>query len=250
MKNLGWKTTDKARAKARAKSSNDARAIGSKNDHTAFLTADKWLEHLEEEIEPTCLIAEKEDLNLVLENSSDDFETLESLKCVRAAVKSTDDVAMPESGHYYDALYSKIMAAIDDDVAMNGEPVRDVPRARRPLVFSTSRLPQALLGAFGMTMMVAILSFVGMTKRAPSQQDGLVAAATSHENVAEKVAEKIIEENFERKIAMVDSHSGATFAREMGSYESEEDFLTETAAARLKQVSVQQADTLLRSLTR
>ena len=238
MKNQGRNPSEAKRAK----SSNSARAKSSE----AFVTPDKWLEHLEEEIEPTCLASEKSDLDLVLKNSSEDLALRESLQRVRAAVKASDDVALPESGHDYDALHSKIMAAIDDDVAMNGEPVREKPRARRPFVLSTRRLPQALFGAFGMTMMIAILAFVGMSNRAPSQQGQQIAAVTSRQETRENV----IEENFERKIAMVDSHSGAAFARDMGSFESEEDFLTETAAARLKQVSAQQADSMLRSLTR
>ncbi len=242
MKDQGRRST----TKARAESSNKARAESSTQELNSFVAADRWLEHMEEEIEPSCLIAEKDDLNLVLKNSTDDFEILESLKRVRAVVKSSDDVALPESGHYYDTLHSKIMSAIEDDIAMNGEPVREKPRTRPPFHFSSQllslRVPKAVFGALGMTLMMFVLAFVGLANRAPSQEGQQIASNSQRE--------AIVEENFERKIAMVDSHSSATFAREMGSFESEEDFLTETAAARLKQVSAQQADTLLRTLTR
>ena len=243
MKDHGIKLKPKAAAraessdKARAESSNKARA-----ESSTFLDADKWLEHLEEEIEPTCLSGEKADLDLVLKNSAEDLELRQSLQRLRAAVKSTDDVALPESGDYYDTLHSKIMSAIDDDIAMNGEPVREASRTRRPVIFA-KRFPQALFGAFGMTMMIAVLAFVGLHNRSMFVNGQQIAADASSREAS-------IEQNFERKIAMVDSRSGARFAREMGSFESEEDFLTETAAARLKQVSAQQADSMLRDLTR
>jgi hypothetical protein len=234
----------------RAKSSNKAPATNSsfaeraKGSTEAFVSAEKWLEHLEEEIEPTCQATEKEELNLVLKNSPEDFETLEVLKRVRAAVKASDDVALPESGHYYDELHSKIMNALETDIAMNGEPERAAPKSRIPFFFSlqfASRKAPAFVGALGMTMMIAVLTFVGVRQRS-TPIAAYVAAEAQHEAQ--------IEENFERKIAMVDPQSGASFARDMGSFESEEDFLTETAASRLKQISAKQADAIIRSLKR
>lgn len=210
-------------------------AAPARNEAGAFVPAEQWVEHLEEEIEPKCSASEKEDLDLVLKNSPEDFAIRDSLKRVRAAVKSLDDVALPESGHYYDDLHSKIMAAIDDEIAMNGEPVRKAAKPRAPL-FKRGLFTQPVFGAAGMTMMLAILAFVGLHKRTSTP-------ATTHESAA-------IEENFERKIAMVDSHAGAQFARDMGSFESEEDFLTESAARRLKHLSSAQAEALMRSLSR
>ncbi len=198
----------------------------------SFVPAEKWLEHLEEEIEPQCLTDEKSDLEMVLKNSPEDLGVLESLKRVRAAVKSLDDVALPESGHYYDNLHAKIMAAIDDDIAMNGEPERKPQRA--PL-FKRGLFKQQAFGLAGMTMMIAILAFVGLNK--PSVTTTIAPQAS-------------IEENFERKIASIDSRAGARFAHDMGSFESEEDFLTESAAQRLKQLSSAQADAMFRSLGR
>jgi hypothetical protein len=206
----------------------------------AFVPAEKWLEHLEEEIEPRCLIAEKDDLELVLKNSPEDLAVRESLKRVRAAVKSLDEVALPESGHYYDNLHLKIMAAIDDDVAMNGEPIRQPAKARAPL-FTRRLFTQPIFGLAGMTMMVAILAFVGLNRATSRAASSAVTTAA---------AEASIDENFERKIASLDSHVGAAFAHEMGSFESEEDFLTESAAQRLKQLSSAQADALIHTLSR
>jgi hypothetical protein len=223
----------------------DAREKGSE----AFLSAEKWLEHLEEEIEPTCSAREKEDLDLLLKNSECDLAVRESLRRVRAAVKSLDDVALPESGHYYDTLHSKIMAAIEDDVAMNGGPVQ--APAKRAAFFSRGvRLPQAVFGALGMTMMIAILALVGLRHSPDAGSRPSVIASEETQAIAADVASAATEENFERKIAMVDPQTSAKFARDMASFESEEDFLTETAAARLKHLSASQADALIRSLKR
>lgn len=192
-----------------------------------------WLEHLEEEMEAQCRAEEAADKDLLLKNSPADLETYEALKRVRATVKSTDDVAMPESGHYYDQLHAKIMAAIDAEI----ESAPSRPKQRRAL-----RLPFAWPTAFraaGLTMMIALISWLGL------HQKGSLSTAGSMEST---IAVQSAGESFERNVASTESHSGAEFAHDMGSFEGDEDFVTEAAEARLAQVSQHDADAMLKSL--
>lgn len=203
----------------------------------AFVSADAWIEHLEEEMEPACSADSKQDLDLVLKNSAEDAALFASLTKTRAAVASLkDDVALPESGEYYDRLHAQIMAAIEEDASLNG-----TARPQRPASKRRKILLSSMFSAFGLTMIVVILAALGLN-HSRSSSAPLAQADASRESA--------VEENFERKIAMIDSRSGAAFARDMGSFESEEDFLTETAAARLKQLSAKQAEALLRRLRR
>ncbi len=191
-----------------------------------------WLEHMETEMEPVCRASEVEDFELLLKNSPKDFETLESLKRVRVLVKKSDDVALPESGHYYDQLHSKIMAAIEADAAL--EPLRP---AKRSMGAGLLAWP-TLFRASGVTMMVALVAWVGLNQKSTfSKSDDHVAA----HNAA-------VGENFGRSVASVDAHAGATFARDMGSFETEEDFVTEAAEERLQQISQHDAEAMIRSL--
>lgn len=205
-------------------------------DRTSLVAAESWVEHLEDEMEPLTF---DEDLELLLQNSEEDRALFESLKRTRILVKKSDDVALPESGLYYDNLHAKIMAAIEHDEVTNGARTsRVVKRAQKPFAW-----PQ-IFGAVGMTMMLAIVAMMSFKSSnlisAPNKQ---VAAVS-----AEQAAETASNEHFERRLAMVDPRMGAIVAREMGGFESEEDFLTETAAARLKQISAGEARDMLYDL--
>jgi hypothetical protein len=70
---------------------------------------DWWVEHLEQEDVPLL----HEDLEILLQNSRADRRILESLKRTRVVLKKSDDVALPESGAFYDDLHARIMANIE-----------------------------------------------------------------------------------------------------------------------------------------
>jgi hypothetical protein len=192
-----------------------------------LMHVDGLIEHLEDEMEPVTF---DEDLELLLKNSEEDRALFESLKKTREVVKRSDDVALPESGQYYDTLHAKIMAAIEDE-EIAGRGIQTAKRARRPFAW-----PQ-VFGAVGMTMMLAIVA--------------LMSLKTSHtvSPAANEVAAVSTQETFERRLAMVDPRAGAQIAHELGSFESEEDFLTETAAARLKQISAGEARAMMEDLS-
>lgn len=200
-----------------------------------------WIEHMEDEMEPLCRVDEIREMQKLLKNSIEDRASLESLKRVRALVKKLDDVLLPESGHYYDKLHdnimAKIMAAIDDDVQAS------MPQKRSRFAWSLALKSKAAFASAGAVMMAIIAVVVGLQQQ--SKTGGVVAdtgaVVASHSQQ--------VEEHFERKLAAVESHElQAAFARDMGGYESEEDFLTEAAASRLKQITKRQADAIIRSL--
>ncbi len=211
----------------------------------SLLGADKWLEHMEQEMEPMCQSTEAEDLERLLKNSPDDRFAYESLTRLRNQIRKSDDVLLPESGFYYDNLHSKIMASIDAEIASQRLSGRSHQRVRSKFVLPQFlRTSQAAFGAAGMMMMVAIGLFIGV------HQTPVTSPAAQSASAADLAAnhDQQVEEHFERKLAAVDTASSASFARDMGAYESEEDFLTEAAASRLKQVTKRQADAMIRSL--
>ncbi len=199
-----------------------------------LFAAEGWVEHLEDEMEPMTF---DQDLDLLLKNSEEDRALFESLKKTREAVKRADDVALPESGHYYDNLHSKIMAAIEQE-EIDG---RGIERHARKVVAKSRRsfAWTQVMGAVGMTMMLALVALMSLKSGNVGTTNSQVASNTS------AAQQEPSDQNFERRLAMVDPRVGAQVAHEMGGYESEEDFLTETAAARLKQISAGEARALL-----
>lgn len=200
-----------------------------------LLAAESWVEHLEDEMEPMSF---DQDLDLLLKNSREDRALFESLKKTREVVKRADDVALPESGHYYDALHAKIMSAIEQE-EIEGRGIErkarvSVTKIRRSFAWTQ------VMGAAGMTMMLAIIALMSLKSAPVGTAAGETVAAISQETKAQ--------ETFERRLAMVDPRMSAQIAHELGGFESEEDFLTETAAARLKQVSAGEASAILYSL--
>ena len=204
------------------------------NERLGLVEEATWLEHMESEMEDMCRASEVQDLELLLKNSPDDLETFESLKRVRAAVKRlSDDVAMPESGHYYDRLHAKIMAGIDTEIASDSmRPSQRVPLRKRALAWPS------IFRTAGLTMMIAIISWLGVhSSTLTTSKSNQVASQTTNAG-----------DTFGRSVASVDAHEGAAVARDLGSFESEEDFVTEAAEARLRQVSRADADAMMRSL--
>ena len=193
-----------------------------------------WLEHMESEMENMCRASEIAELELVLKNSPDDLETFETLKRVRAAVKSlSDDVALPESGLYYDQLHAKIMVGIDAEIASEASrPSQRAPLRNRSLAWPS------IFRAAGLTMMIAVISWLGL--HPSSVKSSKTDQVATHSTAAGEI--------FGRSVASIDAHEGATVARDLGSFESEEDFVTEAAEARLRQVSRTEADAMIRSL--
>lgn len=83
-----------------------------------------------------------EDLNAelyvdTLEGEIDEIE-LEKLRLLRQGLKKSDDVAVPESGAYYDALEARIMASLD--AAIESGEVKD-----RTVEVAPQQVPQGLV---------------------------------------------------------------------------------------------------------
>ena len=203
---------------------------------TKVADAATWLEHMEQETEIHALAEEAADRDLLLQNSPADLATYESLKRVRAAVKSlNDDVALPESGLFYDQLHAKIMAAIDEEDAASAQ------MSQRQGVLRSRFSWPTMFRAASVTMMLAFITWFGLHQKA-----SLSPKVSDESTVAAHAA--AIGESFERNVASVDAHAGAEFAHDMGSFESDEDFVTEAAESRLQQVSRHDAEAMLKSL--
>lgn len=232
------KTNDETKAHgARAR-----RGLIQEDHHRATTTtaeslyeADWWVEHLEEEIEPNFA----EDLELLLKNSKEDENILASLKRTRDAVKASDDVAMPESGFYYQDLHNRIMAAIDFE---------EIPQSRRE-AYMTSIVPknrrvrgfawQGVFGAMGLTMMLALMTWMGMRESLPQ-----APLANEESRAVADVESPASEETLERGIAAISS----SYSNEVNGFETEQEIVEEAAIAKLSQLSKEQVDELYRSL--
>lgn len=77
---------------------------------------DWWLEYVEGEADPSLTL----DLKILLQRSRADRKICESLVKTREVIKSADPVSVPEDGHYYDNLHSRIMAAVNEAPTSSG----------------------------------------------------------------------------------------------------------------------------------
>jgi hypothetical protein len=191
---------------------------------------DWWLEHLEEELEPNL----REDLELLLKNSKSDRGILESLKGTRRLLKSSDEVAMPESGLFYDNMHNKIMASLEDEVIEERAPSRTYKSGRN---FAWSRV----LAPIGMTMMMALVTFV------ISKQPSLIGdvAETSLMKSQEQA-----DQGFERRLAMVAAEDldRSSFSDTVMGVESKADFIAGAAARKLERLSRQQVESIYQAM--
>lgn len=179
---------------------------------------DWWLEHLEEELEPNL----REDLELLLMSSKEDRRVFESLERTRRLVKESDDVALPESGLYYQDLHDRIMSAIDEE-----QPLPRVSVGARK-----SRVSWPAI--FGTVSMSAILGFVTW-----------FSAGTGPIQVAqmEKAGDRL-----ERFIASASPVTPAAFSDSVLSYQSEADVVADALASKLKHMSRAEFDQMLQKL--
>ncbi|HVK62365.1 MAG TPA: hypothetical protein VM432_12480 [Bdellovibrionales bacterium] len=184
---------------------------------TTLFRKEGWLEHLELELEPNL----REDLELLLRNSKSDRNEFASLKATRDLVKKSDDVLLPESGHYYMNLHDRIMSAIEDEA----------PRT------STMRVKMAhrfSWGAFAgtMTAMLALVSWVSLKTSTPDDSRATAAIESA---------------SFDRDLASV-AKAGVNVSQELNGFESESEIVTAALEEKLKNLSPDQATALLASL--
>ncbi len=191
-----------------------------------------WLEHLEREVDPNL----REDLELLLKNSTADRKEFSQLKATRELVKKSDDVLLPESGIYFENLHDKIMAAIEE------EPLKrvNVMSSR----FTNRFKWGTFAGAASMTMMIALVSWISL--KTVSVEDVRTAAALEQSANQSGVE---MSENFDRDLAAV-SGPETDVSVELNGYESEAEFVTAAVEERLKNLSPDQADALFASLER
>ncbi|MEK7355260.1 MAG: hypothetical protein AAB250_02345 [Bdellovibrionota bacterium] len=212
-----------------------------KDHHRAgsLYKADWWVDHLEAEIEPNLA----EDLELLLKNSKEDKAILASLKRTRQAIKASGDVAMPESGHYYNDLHNKIMAAIDfEEIPQLRREKHEIATHAKSKRYSGFAWQQGFFGAVGMAMMIALISWVGMRDDQMSTYPSNGVTMVDSPNVAS--IESSPSDGLERKIATVN----ASFSDDVNAFESEQEMVEEAAIQKLSQLSKEQVDELYRSL--
>lgn len=206
-----------------------------KDHHRAesLYKADWWVEHLEAEIEPNLA----EDLELLLKNSKEDKKILASLKRTREAVKASDDVAMPESGLYYKDLHDKIMAAVDfEEIPQSRREKHELSIHAKYRRAGSTWAWQGAFGAMGLTMMLALITWMGLRDVAPTMDQSSPTVAS-----VEAPADSL-----ERNIATV----GASFSDDVNAFESEQEMVEEAAIQKLSQLSQEQVDELYRSLSK
>lgn len=183
---------------------------------------DWWLEHLEDETDPGL----NEDLARLLENSPMDREIVESLQETRRLIEMSDDVALPESGEYYDKLHDKIMASLDT--------AQPLPKSQ--LLRQKNFMWTALSGSLGLATMMVFVSWMSFSQKSPLLKDAPVSHVVEH--ALDKDLE--VEARFEQMM----------IASAMTDFKTETDILSDLADQRLQGLTDDQVDTLLRGLTR
>lgn len=123
-----------------------------------------WLELLEDELDANL----QEDLQILLRNSQPDLRKLESLKRTRAAVKNSDEVAMPENGHFYQELHDRTMAAIENLDKKNQEDAKPPRSAKRSRPYYRSgKASWGFMVTSFTTSMILILAALNVLKQQP-----------------------------------------------------------------------------------
>lgn len=175
---------------------------------------------MEEELEPNL----REDLELLLKNSSPDREIFDGLCRTRQLVKDSADVPLPESGLYYESLHDRIMAALDD------EPM--IPKVS----VGARRSKFAWPAFFGTLMMSAILGVMTWYSTGARDLQRRVAA------------EQAARQRIERAIASASPVTTAALSGSVLSYQSEADLVADTVAARLRHLKGADMERLIQKL--
>ena len=212
-----------------------------KEQTNGLYQAELWIDHLEGESAPTLAT----DLNLLLANSTADRRVHKSLQDTRALVKKSDDVALPESGEFYDRLHAQIMMAIAELPAEKDprSPI-EMPTARDEFfvtgVSSKSRLTAGSLSpAFSGLMLFAILISAGLMSM-PHFKSVAAFQTISQPLDSSSAVDRDLASNAEPQL----------IASSMLGYQNEGDLVTDALEHKLDRLSSRQIDDLFHSLRR
>jgi hypothetical protein len=200
----------------------------------AYLNEELWLEHLEDENDPTF----EEDLELLLGNSPADRRLLDGLKSTRQLIKSADEVSLPESGHYYDQFHDRIMAAIDEEIRENGGIQASPSATNSKKSMRTLRLAwPAIISTMTLTVVLSAVTWFAL-------KTGMGAGAVSHlvKVAANGSATDESAGEIDRKLA--EMSTAETVSGTMVAFQSETDFVTDAAIDRLNNLDKDQVDKL------
>jgi hypothetical protein len=198
-----------------------------------------WIDHLEGE----CAPALAADLNLLLANSSSDRRVHKSLQDTRALVKKSDDVALPESGEFYDRMHAQIMMAIAE-LPAEEDPRLQMPTARDEFfvtgVSSKSRLSAGSLSpAFSGLMLFAVLISAGLMSM-PHFKSVAAFQTLSQPLDSSSAVDRDLASNAEPQL----------IASSMLGFQNEGDLVTDALEHKLDRLSSRQIDDLFHSLRR
>lgn len=112
-----------------------------------FNVEDVYVEVLEGELDRQMDAAFEKDLEIWLSRSEQSGEELEKLSQIRQGLKNADDIALPESGIYFDALEARIMGALDAAIDAGEVESREVPLNKNAVTEMGSQAAEVFLGA-------------------------------------------------------------------------------------------------------
>ncbi len=116
-----------------------------------FGVEDVYVEVLEGELDREMDAAFERDLEIWLsrseESSSHNMAELEKLSQIRQGLKNADDVVLPESGVYFDALEARIMGALDAAIDAGEVESREVPLNKNAVIEMGSQAAEVFLVA-------------------------------------------------------------------------------------------------------
>ena len=116
-----------------------------------FNVEDVYVEVLEGELDRQMDAAFEKDLEIWLSrsetSSAHSLEELEKLSQIRQGLKNADDVALPESGVYFDALEARIMGALDAAIDAGEVESREVSLNQNVVTEMGSSASEIFLGA-------------------------------------------------------------------------------------------------------
>ena len=181
----------------------------------------------------------------VFSNEEMSAEETEELEVLMASLKNSDDVALPESGVYFDALEARIMGALDSAIEhgevenrSSREPatVQEINPAVAKQAMKRAMSKRALAIRAGQMVMFVGVALVMTGKLLMASSPGRpTASSTSDTTHAPQARNEIASEPVTASSELRATHAAApkVLTRTVMSFESENDLALEIAARRM-----------------
>lgn len=203
-----------------------------------------WVDHLENEIEANL----RDDLEILLKNSEPDRRIRSSLEQIRTLVRNSDEVVLPESGHFYQNMHDRIMAQVETMPT----PSASVHRSSWNIKALRRNRWSRRAGPVGVMMVLAVMSWLGVRSVDSGQENQSAPAQVAAAQGTNKSVPVSNERSLELELAVVSGTESGAFAESVTdsvlTHETQDDLLLAAVDRRLQDLSQAEAEAVLSGL--